>query len=92
MPEPQQKSGTGTSTPPTVSRGKIFLRRLASSVALWTIVLLARIFSKSKLVSDYFFLLIMVLLAGTGLIEFYDLAKKIGLPCYKGWGILAVSS
>ena len=65
MPEPQQKSGTGTSTPPTVSRGKIFLRRLASSVALWTIVLLA-IFSKNKLVSDYFFLLIMVSACGRG--------------------------
>lgn len=73
-------------TPPPLSRGKIFLRRLASSVALWTIVLLA-IFSKNRIVSDYFFLLIMFVLAGAGLIEFYDLAKKIGLACYKGSGI-----
>ena len=75
-----------TPLPPTPSRGQVFLRRLASSVALWTIVLLA-IFSKNKLVADYFFLLIMFILAGAGLIEFYDLARKIGLPCYKGWGI-----
>jgi phosphatidate cytidylyltransferase len=86
MPEPQQSPGTIPNAPAPVSRGKIFLRRLASSVALWTIVLLA-IFSPNPLVSAYFFLLIMFLLAGTGLIEFYDLAKKIGLPCYKGWGI-----
>jgi phosphatidate cytidylyltransferase len=72
--------------PPQLSRGKIFLRRLISSVVLWTIVLLA-IFSESRIVSSYFFLLIMFLLAGAGLIEFYDLARKIGLPCYKGWGI-----
>src|SRR5436190_6870709 len=71
---------------PPISRGKIFFRRLGSSVVLWTIVLLA-IFSKNRLVSDYFFLLIMVLISATGSIEFYDLARKIGLACYKGWGI-----
>jgi phosphatidate cytidylyltransferase len=68
------------------SRGTIFLRRLASSVVLWTIVLLA-MFSKSKLVADWFFLLIILLLSGAGLIEFYDMARKIGLVCFKGWGI-----
>jgi phosphatidate cytidylyltransferase len=71
---------------PALSRGRIFFRRLFSSVILWTIVLLA-IFSKSKLVSDYFFLFVMFLLSGAGLVEFYDMARKIGLPCYKGWGI-----
>jgi phosphatidate cytidylyltransferase len=81
-----QQQPAPSAPPAPVSRGKIFLRRLASSVALWTIVLLA-IFSENKIVSDYFFLLIMFLLAGAGLVEFYDLAKKIGLPCYKRWGI-----
>ena len=71
---------------PPLSRGQVFARRLISSVILWTIVLLA-IFSPNKLVSAYFFLLIMFLLALTGLIEFYDLARKIGLACFKGWGI-----
>jgi phosphatidate cytidylyltransferase len=68
------------------SRGKIFLRRLASSVVLWTVVLLA-IFSKNKLLADWFFLLLLLVLSGAGLIEFYDMARKIGLVCFKGWGI-----
>jgi phosphatidate cytidylyltransferase len=88
MANEPQKTATPASSPapPALSRGKIFLRRLLSSVVLWTIVLLA-IFSKNQLVSAYFFLLIMVVLSGAGLVEFYDLARKIGLPCYKGWGI-----
>ncbi len=77
---------TTTPTAPPLSRGKIFLRRLLSSVVLWTIVLLA-IFSNNRIVSDYFFLFVMILLSGAGLVEFYDLARKIGLPCYKSWGI-----
>jgi phosphatidate cytidylyltransferase len=72
---------------PPLSRGKIFFRRLFSSIVLWTVVLLA-IFSENRIVSDYFFLLIMVLISATGSIEFYDLARKINLPCFKGWGII----
>src|SRR4051812_31700731 len=72
---------------PPLSRGKIFFRRLFSSIILWTVVLLA-IFSENRIVSDYFFLLIMVLISATGSIEFYDLARKINLPCFKGWGII----
>ena len=71
---------------PALSRGQVFARRLISSVILWTVVLLA-IFSANPLVSAWFFLLIMFVLALTGLMEFYDLARKIGLPCFKGWGI-----
>lgn len=71
---------------PALSRGQVFARRLISSVILWTVVLLA-IFSAHPLVSAWFFLLIMFVLALTGLMEFYDLARKIGLPCFKGWGI-----
>jgi phosphatidate cytidylyltransferase len=71
---------------PALSRRQVFFRRLFSSILLWSIVLLA-IFSKNRIVSDYFFLLIMFFLAGAGLVEFYDMARKIGLPCYKGWGI-----
>jgi phosphatidate cytidylyltransferase len=86
MPDDQEKRSADSSAPQPLSRGKIFLRRLVSSVALWTIVLLA-IFSENKIVSAYFFLLVMFLLAGAGLFEFYDLARKIGLPCYRRWGI-----
>jgi phosphatidate cytidylyltransferase len=77
---------TAPTPAPALSRGKVFFRRLFSSIVLWTIVLLA-IFSKSRVVSDYFFLAVMVLISATGSIEFYDLAKKIGLACFKGWGI-----
>jgi len=72
--------------PPPLSRGQTFLRRLFSSVVLWTVVLLA-LFA-DRLIADYCFLLIMFLLSGAGLIEFYDLARKIGLPCYKRLGII----
>src|SRR5688572_5822470 len=86
MPD-EKKTVPGTvPAAPSPSRGQIFFRRLISSVILWTIVLLA-MFSPDALVKNYFFLAIMVLLAGAGLIEFYDLARKIGLACYKGWGI-----
>ena len=84
--EPKNTSAPISPPAAPLSRGKIFLRRLASSVVLWTIVLLA-IFSKNPVVNNYFFLLVMLLLSGAGLVEFYDLARKIGLPCYKGWGI-----
>jgi phosphatidate cytidylyltransferase len=88
MPDEAKSPGavSNPSAPAALTRGQIFFRRLTSSVILWTIVLLA-IFSNDPLVKNYFFLAIMVLLSGAGLIEFYDLARKIGLPCYKGWGI-----
>src|SRR5689334_4418253 len=88
MPDETKNPGSSLNAPApsTLSRGQIFFRRLTSSVILWTIVLLA-MFSTNPMVKNYFFLAIMVLLAGAGLIEFYDLARKIGLPCYKGWGI-----
>jgi phosphatidate cytidylyltransferase len=71
---------------PGPSKGKVFLRRLFSSVVLWTVVILA-LFSGNKLVSDWFFLLIMTVLAVTGLMEFYNMVEKRGLVCFKGWGI-----
>jgi phosphatidate cytidylyltransferase len=72
--------------PPPPSKLKIFLRRLASFVVLWTIVLTA-LFSSNRLVSDHVFLVIMVLLAMTGLAEFYGLAAKRDLVCFERWGI-----
>jgi len=73
--------------PSPLSKAKIFLRRLASFVVLWTIVLTA-LFSRHRLVSDYGFLLVMVLLAAAGLAEFYGLVARRGWVCFKGWGIL----
>lgn len=62
------------------------MRRALSSLVLWAVVLTA-IFSRNRLVSDYVFLFLMMLLAGTGLAEFYELVSKRGLVCFKGWGI-----
>src|SRR5258708_681262 len=67
---------------------KVFFRRLASFVVLWSIVLSA-MFSGHKLISDCVFLGIMVLLAGFGLSEFYGLVEKRELVCFRGWGIFA---
>jgi phosphatidate cytidylyltransferase len=69
------------------SKGKVFLRRLTSTVVLWTVILTA-MFSNHPLVSDGVFLLLMGLLAFTGLAEFYGLAEKRGLVCFKGCGLV----
>ena len=79
MPAPEPK--------PAGSRVKTFVRRLLSSLVLWGI-LLAAMFSGNKLFSNYVFLLIMVVLAGTGLMEFYDMALKRNLVCFRNWGLL----
>ena len=72
---------------PALSKGQIFARRFLSFVVLWTIILGA-LFSGNKLLSDYVFLVIMVLLAGAGLAEFYGLVEKRGLACFKYAGII----
>lgn len=71
---------------PSTSKGAIFLRRLASTVVLWTIIL-AALFSNNATLSDTVFILILLVLAGCGLWEFYGLAEKRGYPCFKGWGM-----
>jgi phosphatidate cytidylyltransferase len=71
--------------PAAPSKLKILLRRLISTVVLWAIVLTA-LFSTNKLISNDLFLLAMVFLAVSGLAEFYGLAEKRGLTCFKGWG------
>ena len=71
---------------PAVARSKVFLRRLLSFVLLWAVVLGA-MFSGHKLISDIVFLVIMVALAAFGLEEFYDLAGKRALSCFRGWGV-----
>ncbi len=73
-------------SPPPQSKAKVFVRRLVSTVALWTIVILA-LFSGHRFISDYVFMLFIVFFAVTGLIEFYGLVEKRNLVCFKGWGI-----
>jgi len=84
---PDTPGSTPPPPPAAPSKLKVFLRRLVSFVVLWAIVLTA-LFSSSRLVSDYVFLLIMVFLAVTGLAEFYGLAAKRGLVCFERVGIL----
>ena len=71
---------------PTPSKPKVFLRRLITSVVLWTVII-AALFSTSTLISDGVFVLIMVVLGLTGLMEFYGLAEKRGLVCFRWCGL-----
>jgi phosphatidate cytidylyltransferase len=73
-------------TPP--SKAKVFARRLSSTVILWTVIV-AALFSSNRFISDYVLLLIMVVLAGVGLTEFYGLVEKEGMVCFKVSGIVA---
>jgi phosphatidate cytidylyltransferase len=76
----------GTNAPQAPSKAAVFLRRLLSSVVLWSVVIFG-LFSGSKILSDYLFLLLMVFLAASGLAEFYGLVEKRDMVCFKGWGI-----
>jgi phosphatidate cytidylyltransferase len=71
----------------TTSKAQVFLRRLITTVILWTVVLVA-LFSRYPLISDGVFILIMVFLATLGLAEFYGLVEKRGLVCFKWCGLL----
>lgn len=62
------------------------MRRLSSTVLLWTIVLWT-IFSSHHQVTDWVFLAIMLGLAWVGLREFYDLVERRGLACFRREGI-----
>ena len=70
----------------TPSKSKVFLRRLITSVVLWTVII-AALFSASPLISNGVFILIMVFLGMTGLAEFYGLAERRGLVCFKWCGL-----
>src|ERR1044071_6308720 len=76
-----------TAATPAPSKGKIFLRRLGSSVVLWSLVLGA-LFSGENLFSDLLFLLVMLAIAGLGLEEFYGLVEKAGFHSFRGWGLV----
>src|ERR1017187_9544946 len=72
---------------PSPSPAQVFLRRLITSVILWTVII-ASLFSGSSVVSDGVFLLLILFLALAGLAEFYGLAGKRGLACFKCCGLL----
>jgi phosphatidate cytidylyltransferase len=74
-------------TPPPVSRTVIFFRRLGSSVALWSFVLIA-LFAGRNIYADVLFLIVMLAIAGLGLKEFYELVTKAGYDCFYKWGMV----
>ena len=80
MPDPP-------SATPSPSKTQVFLRRLASSVVLWTVIL-AAMFSGKRFISDGVFVLLIAFLALAGLVEFYGLAQKRGLACFKVSGVI----
>jgi phosphatidate cytidylyltransferase len=65
----------------------VFLRRLASTAVLWTGILTA-MFSGHRYIADGVFVLLIAFLAMAGLVEFYGLARKRGLPCFKVSGVI----
>jgi len=71
----------------TPSKSGVFFRRLFTSVVLWTGVI-AALFSGNALLSNSVFLVVVVVLALAGLWEFYGLAERRGLACYKYSGLL----
>lgn len=76
--------------PPSTSpqRSVTFLKRLASSLLLWSVVV-AALFAPHPTVAGGCFVVLMTLLAGAGLFEFYGLVERRGLVCFKFWGLLA---
>ncbi len=70
----------------TPSKARVFLRRLITSVILWTVILVA-LFSSTRLISNGVFILIMMFLATAGLAEFYGLVERRNLVCFKWCGL-----
>ena len=71
---------------PTLSKSQIFFRRLITTVILWTVILTS-LFSGYPIISNGVFIVIMVVLAAAGLTEFYGLAAKCNLFCFKWCGL-----
>ena len=66
---------------------QIFLRRLASTIVLWTAIL-AAMFSGKAWISDGVFVVLIAFLALAGLVEFYGMARKRGLACFRISGLV----
>ena len=79
-------SEPATATPP-LSKAQVFLRRLLSTVVLWTVIL-AAMFSGNRYLSDGVFVLFVAFLALSGLVEFYGIAEKRGLASFKISGVI----
>ena len=72
---------------PALSKAQVFLRRLLSTVVLWTVIL-AAMFSGNRYIADGVFVLLVAFLALSGLVEFYGIAEKRGLASFKISGVI----
>ncbi|MGB0581787.1 MAG: phosphatidate cytidylyltransferase [Limisphaerales bacterium] len=70
------------------SKGKVFLHRLTSTLILWGVVL-GGLFCGNATIASGVFLVVMLTLVVSGQLEFYNIAKSKGLPCYRGLGVWA---
>ena len=61
------------------SKGKVFLQRFTSATLLWGILLMG-LFAPNPLLAKSAFLLIMLLLGGLGLREYFVLSERGGFP------------
>src|SRR4051812_1429828 len=75
-----------TVAPPAPSKAKTFLRRLLSSLILWAVVIGA-LFYGNPWVSRAACIFLLLFLGLVGLTEFYDLAERRGLICFKWCGL-----
>ena len=73
---------------PRPGKAAVFLKRLASSLLLWSVVV-AALFAPNPVVSGGCFVGVLMLLAGLGLSEFYGLVRRRDLVCFSGWGLFA---
>lgn len=76
------------SQPAGGARSTVFLRRLGSSLFLWSVVVVA-LFAADPAIAGICFVSLLMLMAGLGLSEFYALARLRGLVCFGGWGLFA---
>ena len=76
-----------TNLKPSLSKAQVFVRRLLSTLLLWTVILVA-MFSGNRFISDGVFVLLIAFLALTGLVEFYGMVEKRGLACFKISGVI----
>jgi phosphatidate cytidylyltransferase len=72
---------------PPYSKPQVFLRRLVSTLLLWSVII-AALFSGHPMLSNVVLISILTFLALAGLMEFYDLAERRGLVCFKIGGII----
>ncbi|MBX3744546.1 MAG: phosphatidate cytidylyltransferase [Verrucomicrobiae bacterium] len=68
------------------TRGRIFVRRLGSTAALWAVVLWT-VFSTRRDLTDWVFLGMLMGLTWVGMREFYGWVGRLGKACFPGWGV-----